>query len=179
MKIDNAFKASALAMVLSMTAGAVLTNNVLANEVLANDMEASDFVEDVSQQNYAEIEAGKIVLEKGQSAEVKSFARKMIDEHTQANAKLGALAAKKDIEMEDETGLMDDAKAMMLKLRKEENVDEAYLEQQVQAHEDAVKLFEKASTTLDDADLKSYAQATLPTLREHLAMAKKLSGEVQ
>jgi putative membrane protein len=169
MKMDKAFKTGALALVLSMTAGAVL----------ANDMEASDFVEDVSQQNYAEIEAGKIVLAKGQSAEVKSFARKMIEEHTQANAKLGALAEKKDIEMEDEAGLIDDAKAMMLKLREDKNVDAAYVEQQVKAHEDAVKLFEKASTTLDDADLKSYAQATLPTLREHLAAAKKLSGEVQ
>lgn len=169
MKMDKAFKTGALALVLSMTVGAVL----------ANDMEAPDFVEDVSQQNYAEIETGKIVLEKGQSAAVKSFARKMIEEHTQANAKLGALAAKKDIEMEDEAGLMDDAKAMMLKLREDKNVDAAYVEQQVKAHEDAVKLFEKASTTLDDADLKSYAKATLPTLREHLAAAKKLSGEVQ
>lgn len=169
MKLDHAFKAAALAFILSTTAG----------PALSNEMEASDFVEKVSQNNHAEMESAKIVVEQGKSAEVKSFAKRMMDEHAQENAKLSALAAKKKIEMEDEAGLMDDAKAMILKLRDEKDIDAAYLTQQVKAHEDAVKLFEEASLALDDADLKSYAQTALPALRDHLATARKLSGNMQ
>jgi putative membrane protein len=46
---------------------------------------------------------------------------------------------------------------------------------QVQAHEEAVALFAEYAKTGDNSDLKSWAARTLPHLREHLAMAKKLS----
>ena len=44
----------------------------------------------------------------------------------------------------------------------------------VGAHEDAVKLFEKASNDVKDPDVKQFAIQTLPTLQQHLQMAKTL-----
>jgi putative membrane protein len=35
-------------------------------------------------------------------------------------------------------------------------------------------MFEKASKDVKDAELKAFVDKTLPTLREHLAMAEKL-----
>jgi putative membrane protein len=49
------------------------------------------------------------------------------------------------------------------------------LQLQQQAHEQAVALFEDYAKTGGNADLKAWAATTLPLLKEHLAMAKKLS----
>jgi putative membrane protein len=41
----------------------------------------------------------------------------------------------------------------------------------VSAHQDAVKLFEKASNDVKDPDVKQFAIETLPVLQQHLEMA--------
>ena len=44
----------------------------------------------------------------------------------------------------------------------------------IKAHEKDIKLFEKASKDVKDAELKAFVDKTLPQLREHLAAAQKL-----
>jgi len=46
---------------------------------------------------------------------------------------------------------------------------------QVDGHEEAVALFEKYAKKGDKANLKQFAEKTLPTIKEHLEAAKKLS----
>ena len=48
----------------------------------------------------------------------------------------------------------------------------------VSAHEDAVKLFQKSSTSADDPDVKNFAAKTLPGLKEHLKMGRDLKSKV-
>src|SRR4051794_41124900 len=58
-----------------------------------------DFVEDASAKGVAEIEAGKLALEKGTSADVKTFAEMMVKDHTAANTKLKGIADAKKLEV--------------------------------------------------------------------------------
>jgi putative membrane protein len=53
--------------------------------------------------------------------------------------------------------------------------DEAYMSHEVQCHSKAVAKFEKASRDLPDGELKQFVVSTLPTLREHLAMAQRMA----
>jgi putative membrane protein len=53
--------------------------------------------------------------------------------------------------------------------------DEAYMSHEVQCHSKAVAKFEKASGDLPDGELKQFVVSTLPTLREHLAMAQRMA----
>jgi putative membrane protein len=46
---------------------------------------------------------------------------------------------------------------------------------QVSEHEKAEKLFEKGAKATD-ADIRAFAEKTLPAIREHLAEARKLAG---
>ena len=48
----------------------------------------------------------------------------------------------------------------------------------VEDHEKDVAEFDKASTSATDADLKAWAGRTLPTLKEHLEMAKQTARKV-
>jgi predicted outer membrane protein len=54
--------------------------------------------------------------------------------------------------------------------------DRAFGKHMVQDHQKAVAKFTKASESLEDAELKSFAAKTLPTLQQHLTAAQQLPG---
>ncbi|MBN2991042.1 DUF4142 domain-containing protein [Pseudomonas cedrina subsp. fulgida] len=137
---------------------------------------SNDFVDEAAQSGITEVEAGKLALQKSSSADVKTFAQHMIDDHTKANQALMALAKKHDLEVPDDAALMDKAKKAILEMR-DESFDKAYANNQVNAHEEAVKLFKNESTSSDNAELKAFASEKLPTLEKHLKMAKELQSK--
>jgi putative membrane protein len=160
----NLIKTSALALLMAIgSQGAFAAQD--------ND----DFVEDASAKGVAEVEAGKLALEKGTSADVKAFAEMMVKDHTAANTKLKSIADTKKLEVSDNAMLMDKAKAMILELRSAKSFDQAYANNQVKAHEQTIELFKKEAAEGKDADLKAFATATLPKLEEHLTHAKALA----
>ncbi|MHA6493133.1 DUF4142 domain-containing protein [Pseudomonas borbori] len=160
-----------------LTAG-MFTFSVLAASVsaFAADMiEPEHFVDEASAKGVAEIETGKLALEKGTSAEVKSFAQTMIDDHTKANSELAALAKQKNLDVATEAELLNKVKAMILELRDGENFDDAYANNQVVAHEQTIELFKQASNS-EDAEIAAFAKKMLPKLNHHLEEAKALAA---
>lgn len=137
---------------------------------------SNDFVDKAAQSGITEVEAGKLALQKSSSADVKTFAQHMVDDHTKANQELMALAKKHDLEVPDDAALMDKAKKAILEMR-DESFDKAYANNQVNAHEEAVELFKKESTSSDNAELKAFATEKLPILEKHLQMAKELQSK--
>lgn len=166
MKTAHAFKTSAIAIALSLAASSAWA------------MEIKEFVDKVAMQNYAEIQTSKLALEKGQSQEVNDFAQRMIEDHRTANEELKKMAQEENIQVPDDAALMDQGKAMMLKLREGENFDEGYINNQVAAHEETIKVFEEASKTLENEEMKNWAEGELSTLREHYEQAKQLQAQL-
>lgn len=138
--------------------------------------DADDFVEEASAKGVAEVEAGKLAKEKGTSSDVKAFADMMIKDHGQAGEKLQTLATSKQLKVSTDAELMDKAKAMILELRNAKSFDQAYANNQVNAHEAAIELFKDYAKDGTDAELKAFAQQTLPTLQSHLEKAKALAA---
>ncbi|MFJ3483148.1 DUF4142 domain-containing protein [Pseudomonas sp. NPDC090202] len=134
------------------------------------------FVDDASAKGVAEIEVGKLALDKAVAPDVKAFAQMMVSDHTAANDKLKAIAQSKRIEVSSYPQVMDKIKALILDLRSAKSFDQAYANNQVKAHEAAIELFEKEAANGKDAELKAFASATLPKLKEHLAQAKQLAA---
>ena len=62
-----------------------------------------------------------------------------------------------------------------MKNKSAKDFDTAYDRMQMPALEDAVNLFEQYSKDGDNPDLKAWVAKTLPHLKEHLDMAKRLS----
>jgi predicted outer membrane protein len=56
--------------------------------------------------------------------------------------------------------------------------DREYMKQQVADHDKAVSLFEKQSKNGKDSELRSFADRTLPTLKEHQQTARDLNSRV-
>ena len=135
-----------------------------------------DFVHKAAMSDMYEVQAGKLAAEKGQSDAVKQFGQQMIDAHTKTTDELTGIVKTKNIKVDPPTKL--DAKHQKLiddlNSATADNFDKAYAKQQVDAHQEAANLFKKYASQGDDADVKQFAQKTLPTIEHHLEDAKKL-----
>jgi putative membrane protein len=108
---------------------------------------------------------------------VKQFAERMVDDHGKTNTELKSLAAQKNVTLPTELDAKH--KAMQDKLSKLSGAafDRAYMAHMVNAHKDAVALFEKQARSGNDAELKAFAEKKLPTIQQHLKMAQDLNAK--
>lgn len=138
-----------------------------------------NFWTEAAQGGMAEVELGKLALTKAQNPEVKKFAQMMITDHTKANGELKTLAAKKSVTLPAEVN--SDQKSMMDDLNKLSGAefDKAYVDAMVEDHEKDVELFADQAEDNDDADVKTFAAKTLPTLKSHLEMIKGMDAKMQ
>jgi putative membrane protein len=134
-----------------------------------------EFMEDIAHANLAEIETGKMALEKSQDPQIKKFAQMMIDDHTKAMKELQSLAKKKEVDLPAETDLQHKTIATALKALSGNTFDEQYIARVgVGDHERTLELLKKTEQQTQDAQLKAYAANTLKSVSKHLEMAKKL-----
>ena len=134
------------------------------------------FMMDAAMSGLKEVELGRWAVQKGTSPEVKQFGQQMVDHHSKANTELAQLATSKGITLPtqvDEKHQKDMTKITRLS---GEAFDRAYSKEMLKDHENAAKDFEKQSTDGTDADLKAFASKGLPTLQQHLEMARALPG---
>ncbi|MGI4876516.1 MAG: DUF4142 domain-containing protein [Janthinobacterium lividum] len=134
-----------------------------------------EFVAKFAESDMYEIAAANIALGKSQSDAIKAFARQMITDHGATSARLKALAA--TIGVADAPPAFDIRHAKMISdLQKAapEKFDRRYLDQQLEAHREALGLVDSYSTFGKNAALKSFAAETKPKIQVHLEMASKL-----
>src|SRR5690606_11384926 len=123
-----------------------------------------------------EIDTARMALEEG-SAAIRTYANKMIEDHTVTNNELKAIAERVDLDVADDPTLMDRAKGFVLSVRDGEDFDEAYVENQIAAHEETIELFERAARS-DIPEISAFARGKLPALQEHLRMANALRTQI-
>ena len=140
------------------------------------NMSSSDheFVMEAAMGGMMEVELGRIAAQKGMSESVKQFGQRMVDDHSKANEELMSLATSKGMTLP--TALDEKHKKDVTKLSAMSGADfdRAYSRMMLSDHNKDVKEFEKQSTKGADPDIKAFAGKTLPTLQEHLQMAKAL-----
>lgn len=137
----------------------------------------ADFMQQAAQNGAAEIEASKLALQKAQRSDVKSFAEKMVADHTKTDEELKQLAASKKVSLPDGPSMKQKAELKMISAGDDAKFDERYAKSfGVKAHEDTIKLFEEAAKGASDAQVKAFAQKTLPALKHHLEMARALDS---
>ncbi|HYD83761.1 MAG TPA: DUF4142 domain-containing protein [Opitutus sp.] len=132
-----------------------------------------NFFEKAAKSGMKEVAVSRSTLDRLVNPQVKHFAQMMVDDHSKANAELMALAQKKGVTLPPK----DDMKLMEKWSKKTDEVDEDYMEEMVDDHQEAVELFEEASKS-EDAEIAAFANKTLPTLRQHLTVAKDLKKAV-
>lgn len=149
-----------------LVAGAVLASATMA---FANNAKSTeDFIKHASIANQFEIESSKLALNRSSDADVKSFAQKMVDDHTKTGQKMKSVLLTNGLKA-PAPGL-DDKHAKILKELKEasaKDFDEEYVDAQEDAHDDAVSLFKGYANNGENVALKNFAAETLPDLENH------------
>lgn len=135
------------------------------------------FVKDAAQDGMAEIALAKVALEKSQNDEVKKFAQRMEEDHSQANDQLATVARAKGLSVPKQMDAKHEALVKMMSAKSGAAFDKSYADHMAKDHTKAVALFQAASQS-SDPELASFAKKTLPTLEEHKQMADSLRSSV-
>jgi predicted outer membrane protein len=131
-------------------------------------------VRDMAMTNMAEIETARMAQSKSQSEMVKTYAQRMIDDHTKALTEVQQLAQTKGMTLPTELDKMHKAKADKLAKLSGEQFDKAYMAQAgVADHKKAHAKLQMASNKAKDADVKALAGRMHPTVQDHLKMAQE------
>jgi putative membrane protein len=140
--------------------------------------ESTKFSSAAAQGGLAEVELGRLAVQRGSNPAVKSFGQRMIEDHSRANDELKAIATRKNIALPPD--LNSDQKAMMEKLSKLSGAefDKQYMSDMVKDHEADAKEFENQANKGTDADIKAFAAKTLPIIQRHLQMARDVANQV-
>jgi putative membrane protein len=171
---------AALAAVTTLVAAPVLaqSNRPAVAQAPSNSKPSladQKFLKEAAGGGMAEVELGKLAVQKASHPEVKAFAQHMVDDHSKANEQLKAMVNPQGITLPTE--LPSEAKKTHDKLSKLSGAefDRAYVQDMVKDHRKDVKLFEDQAKNGKDPTLKQFAQATLPTLKEHLQKVEQLA----
>jgi putative membrane protein len=138
---------------------------------------------DLSAANAGEIAAGKMALSKASSADVKAFARQMIDAHTKMQAAGDSLAKKLNITPKptaDDSFTManDSTSAHLQSAAKGTTFDTAYVNAQVAGHQMVLDFLRRAASQATAPDLKTMLTNAQPVVQHHLDMATALQAKL-
>jgi putative membrane protein len=127
----------------------------------------------------AEVELGRLAVQKAQDPEVKKFAQMMVTDHTKANNELKAIAAKQKITLPAEIGPRNRSTIDELNKLSGADFDQEYVQAMVDDHEADVQLFEDQAEDETDAQAMAFAAKTLPVLRKHLEAIKAIQAKLK
>jgi putative membrane protein len=135
------------------------------------------FMMDAAQGGMLEVEASRLALERASSEQVREFAQQLLKDHTDANEKLMQIAQDKGVKLPKELDAKHKQQLSKLGKLKGEEFDRTYMQELGHKdHKKDIQAFEKQARQGKDAELRTFAEETLPVLQKHLSMAHKVSG---
>ncbi|HET6408513.1 MAG TPA: DUF4142 domain-containing protein [Chthoniobacteraceae bacterium] len=136
------------------------------------------FLKNAAQGGMSEVQLGELAKGKATNKGVKDFAAMLAADHSKANEELKSLAGQKGVELPSDIEVGQKMSREKLDQLSGAEFDKEFVEQMIKDHKKTIDLFEDASKEVKDADVKSFADKTLPTLRGHLQQVEALKGSV-
>ena len=140
-----------------------------SNKAKASTLSSADkaFIKDAAKGGMMEVAMGRVAEKNASDSEVKNFGGRMVKDHSKANEDLKAIAKEENVEWpaEKEAGKW--------------KSDKDYMDAMVKDHEKDLAEFEKEAKDGSDPKVKSFADKTAKTVREHLEMAKEIDAKLK
>lgn len=136
------------------------------------------FVEEAAISDMYEIQAGKLAQDHAKDNGVKQFGNHMVTEHTKTSDAMKTMAQQKSVTLPTKLDSAHQQKLDKLRGLQGEQFDAAYLQDQIDGHQQAVALFRTQAEKGQDPDLKRFAEQTLPALEQHLRQVRDLRPNV-
>jgi putative membrane protein len=132
------------------------------------------FMEQAAASDTFEITTGNMAQQKGTLADVKTLGQMLVQDHTMSSQELKALARQKSVTLPKTIPGDKAAKIAALGALSGPAFDKDFAQKQVEAHQEAIALYEKADNDIGDAQIQAFVKKTLPVLQTHLQHAQHL-----
>lgn len=140
-------------------------------------MTDAEFVQAALNADAFEIQSSQLAAQRGGRADVKALAATLVTENTAASQALTSLAPTLQITAPTPTVISDQADDLAdLNTKNGEAFDDAYLDDQVEAHNNAIALYERYVAGAADGPLKQWAQTELAEMRTHRDQVQALEN---
>ena len=136
------------------------------------------FLKEIAQSGQAEVQMGRLAAQKGQSQAVRQFGQKLVQDHSKVNQELKLLASQKGVTLPSDIPIEQQSMLSHLQSLEGAEFDQTFKKHAIEGHEKSIRKFQAALQSAD-ADVKAFAQKTLPTLQQHLKMAQDLPIDEQ
>ena len=144
-----------------------------ANQMAQGSTDAT-FAKHAAQGGMAEVKMGQLAKDKGSNDSVKMFGQRMVQDHSAANEKLKGVASQESISLPTRLNAQDQATYDRLSKLSGHAFDHTYAQDMVQDHVKDIAEFKKEAANGTDSAIKGFASDTLPTLQDHLKMARQM-----
>jgi putative membrane protein len=132
------------------------------------------FMMKAMQGNLAEIQLGKMALEKTSNPQVKQFAQKIVDDHTNLDSQAKPVAQELGITPPTQVSTKDQMLMTKLQGLTGTQFDKEYVKAMVADHKEDDKEFKKEETSGKNQSVKDLATQGEPIIAQHLQMAENL-----
>ena len=134
------------------------------------------FVDQAVASGMTEVALTAHTMDKAASPRVKEIATLLNTDHTATNQELGRLATKKGVAVPATPKEDKQAEIKQIRGLTGADLDNAVLPKLAEAHRKSIELYERQAKEGGDADLKLFAQKTLPVLRSHLKQLESVQA---
>ena len=130
-----------------------------------------EFMRKAAEGGMKEVEMGRMGEQMGKSADVKSFGKRMVADHSKANNELMALAQKTGVKLAN--------KAPKTSKMGGANFDKDYMTDMVKDHEQDLSEFQREASGGSDSDVRAFAAKTSKVIQKHLELAKNTEAKLK
>ncbi len=120
------------------------------------------FVERAASNDIAEIELGRLALDKSKTPEVRNLAQTLVDDHQKSLDQLKSIANDQKFPLPTSATTLAQQQYQQLSKLQGQEFDREYQRIVDKRHDDAVNMYQTASRDLKNPDLKSFADKTPP-----------------
>ena len=138
-------------------------------------------IKEAAKMNQATIQFGQLAQQKAENPDLKRFGRTLEQDHKRAQSKLETIAKNHDLILPAGAAALDEkCQAELNKLRElsGSEFDKEFAKGAVEGHAMAAAHLEKASTQVQDADLRQYTRDMLTEVRDHQRQARQIAAAV-
>jgi putative membrane protein len=137
-----------------------------------------EFLANAARGGMLEVQLGNMAAQKASSNDVKQFGEHMATDHSQLGQKLQQLASNLGFSLPPDLKPEQQNLVSRFERLTGKAFDSEYIKEMVSDHKKDISEFERAVSQASNADIKQFASEALPTLRDHLKMAREIAGKL-
>lgn len=140
-------------------------------------MEDRSFVQHAMQGSMGEVQLGQLAEQKSSSQDVKQFAEKMTQDHSQLDEQMKPIAQQLGVKTPEKISKKDGKLDAKLQGLSGSQFDDAYIKAMVKQHKDDLSDFQHEAQATQNPQLKQAAEQCAQLIEQHLAMIKQIAKD--